>query len=161
MALVAALLLLNLLQMIQRWDAVAPVTRGRPAPAFVLTTPAGTPVSLPALRGRVVLLDFWASWCGPCMRAMPALGRLQSELGGRGLQVVSINVEGEAEKAREVGAALGGKVLVLIDDGSVAARYGVQLLPHLVLIDRQGRVVTVRLGQLDAQALRREIERVL
>lgn len=160
MGLLGLLLCLNTLHIVRHPDTVRPVRKGSPAPAFDLPTLAGERVSLSGLRGRVVLISFWASWCKPCLREMPFLARLQSTLQRQGLSVLAINVEGEEEPALRL---LKHKdwPRVLIDDGQVAARYGVQTLPHLTLVDRQGKVSYTQVGGGKEQALEQRVREAL
>jgi thiol-disulfide isomerase/thioredoxin len=113
---------------------------GRPAPAFRAPTLAGPPLALADLRGRVVLLDFWATWCAPCLQQLPALRRLDETLGPRGLAVVGINIEGAAARraVEDVVREAGLRYPTVLDEGEVAKQYGASALPHLVLIDRDG-----------------------
>jgi thiol-disulfide isomerase/thioredoxin len=138
------------------------VSSGRAAPAFDLPTADGERVQMADLRGRVVLVSFWASWCAPCLREMPLLQKMQTELGQRGLSVLAINVEGNAELVRELAAERGWRGLeLLVDDGTVQARFGIQTLPHLVLVDRQGQVRYVQSGAGKEQQLRQRVARLV
>jgi cytochrome c biogenesis protein CcmG, thiol:disulfide interchange protein DsbE len=125
---------------------------GRPAPAFRAATLAGPPLALADLRGKVVLLDFWATWCAPCLAEMPALRRLDETAGPRGLAVVGINIEGAAARRAvdDVVREAGLRYPTVIDEGEVRRRYGVEGLPHLVIIDRQGVVRRVFQGAAPA-----------
>jgi thiol-disulfide isomerase/thioredoxin len=126
---------------------LAPVHRGQLAPTWSLPTIAaqgrpGPAIALESLRGQVVVLDFWATWCAPCRDALPALERLQARHRGRGLTVLGINIEGAgaAAAARAMADRLGVSYPLLADAGEVADRYQVTTIPHLVLIDRHGVV---------------------
>jgi thiol-disulfide isomerase/thioredoxin len=154
LGLVAALLAFNLIQTIVHWEQVRPVTEGA-APLFTLANVRGGRTSLSSLRGRAVLISFWASWCGPCLREMPLLAELQREHGGR-LQVLAINTEGRADVARAFAGRLGAAT-VLLDDGSIARRFGVQTLPHLVLLGRDGHVRYVHVGRGNDARLRQKV----
>jgi thiol-disulfide isomerase/thioredoxin len=128
------------------------------ASEFELVDLVGRPFRLRDLRGRVVLLNFWATWCAPCREEMPALERLARELGPRGLTIVGVNVK-ESKHAVEAFAREHelSFPLLLDGDGRVSARYQVFALPVTFLVDRRGRVVGTALGirdwgGLDAQA---------
>ena len=121
-----------------------------PAPPFTLPEldgegdphgEAATTVVLADLSGRVVLLDFWASWCAPCREALPFYSGLHRELSDRGLAVLAVNVDEHVEDAR---GFLEGRTLAqpMVRDAGwqVARRYGVSVLPASVLIDRRGVV---------------------
>jgi peroxiredoxin len=142
--------------------AVAP---GDPAPGCPLPTLAGDRAVDPAARpGTVVLLDFWASWCPPCVRSFPALEQLQQELGARGFEVIGIGLD-ETRRAAE--AFLERRpvtfTITLDPGGECPRRYGVKGMPSSFLIDRQGRVRQVHTGFRDADVprLRAHIEALL
>lgn len=121
------------------------VQAGERAPAFGLPGPAGATVNLEALRGRVVLVDFWASWCAPCKLSFPWLGELQARLGPRGLQVVAVNLDREARAAeaflRALEPQMRAPLLVAFDPaGDTPRRYGVKAMPTSVLIGADGVV---------------------
>jgi thiol-disulfide isomerase/thioredoxin len=130
-----------------------PVTRpAEPMAAadFELIDLAGRPVRLRDLHGRVVVLNFWATWCGPCRDEMPGLGTLASELGPRGLAVVGVNYK-EAQPGIEAFLRERQVVLpVLLDTkGAVAERYQVYALPATFVVNRRGMVVGTVLGGRD------------
>ena len=93
-------------------------------------------------RGAPLLLEFWASWCGPCWRALDATEQLQSNWGPRGLQVVTVSVDEDPEKARDFAERRAPTLAVLADpQGEIADRYAVQGMPATFLIDCEGRIV--------------------
>lgn len=117
---------------------------GAPAPDFSLPDRSGRTVSLRDFHGRPLLIDFWATWCGPCKETMPEIQKLYRQYRGR-LQIVGINIEGVSP---EVSAYLdeGGYTFpVLFDSGNWNAptlnRFGVDSIPRTFLIDRAGNVV--------------------
>ena len=116
-----------------------------PAPDFSLEDRDGRRVSLSDLRGRPVLLDFWATWCGPCRRSMPALEQLYRKYRAQGLQVVGINIEGRGKQQLDYLSAGGYTFPVLFSSGNwespVARSYGVSSIPRSFLIDGQGNIV--------------------
>jgi len=143
------------------WGRATPA--GRPA-AFPITRPAepmapvefelvdlaGRTVRLSDLRGRVVLVNFWATWCAPCREEMPALGTLATDLGPRGLAVIAVNYK-EAKPAIEAFLREAKLTIpVLLDkDGKVAERYQVYALPATFVVNRRGMVVGMALGSRD------------
>ena len=120
---------------------------GREAPDFTLASLEGETVALASARGDVVILDFWATWCGPCRRWMPIVERAHAALADRGVRVYAVNLREDAGKVRQYLAQTGVRVPVLMDrDGAVADRYGAQSIPLTVVIGRDGRVVDTLLG---------------
>jgi peroxiredoxin/outer membrane lipoprotein-sorting protein len=115
--------------------------RGRAASDFTLKSLDGEDVSLSSLRGKVVLMTFWASWCGPCRKELPVLVNLESELGGRGLVVLGIN--GERGGAARNFLQNRGLALRTLSDSRRAVHklYGVHSIPTLLVLDRGGTVV--------------------
>lgn len=141
--------------------ATSTPTVGSPAPAVGASTVAmGTdPVDLGALRGRVVVLDFWASWCGPCRMMMPALNRLAERFRAQGLSVIGLTDE-PVNIARAVGTQMGIRY-TLASNPTAMGSYGVQSLPTLVLVDRAGIVREVTVGYESPRALEAAITRLL
>lgn len=116
-------------------------------PEFTLTTAEGQTVSLAELRGKVVLLNFWASWCLECRPEMPALETLHRRFGARGLVVVGVNTRESATTVRAYARELGLTFSLVLDvDGTVTHRYGVIGLPTTFLIGRDGRAVGLAVG---------------
>ncbi len=116
-----------------------------PAPPFTLEDRSGRRVSLAQLRGRPVVLDFWATWCGPCRSTMPEVEQLHRKYRGKGLQVVGINIEGKSQKVIDYLNRSGYSFMMLFDSGNwkseVAKKYQVSSIPRTFLIDRNGNVV--------------------
>ncbi len=120
-----------------------------PAPLEVFQDLDGAPVRLADFKGDVVLLNFWATWCAPCVREMPALDRLQSILGREGLRVVAVSIDrGGKQVVARFAKRIGLQNLALyLDPKSALARaFGVSGLPATFLIDAEGRVARARLG---------------
>jgi len=118
---------------------------GRTAPEINATLLDGTPFSLAALRGRVVVVSFFASWCTPCRAELPAL----SELAARrhDVAIVAVNVDRDQEAARSFLASLRVQLPVILDNSAVAlGRYGVVSMPTTFVIDRRGTVKHERAG---------------
>jgi thiol-disulfide isomerase/thioredoxin len=119
-----------------------PSTQPRPAPAISLADTSGHSVELSELQGKLVIVNLWATWCGPCLREMPSLERLQSRLGER-VAVLAVSEDRGGNKSVEPFIAkLGLKsVKVYIDPKSeVGHAFGVRGLPTSFLIDREGKV---------------------
>jgi thiol-disulfide isomerase/thioredoxin len=137
---------------------------GDPAPAFALRDAHGDALALDALRGRVVYVDFWASWCGPCRRSFPWINELQGRYGARGLAIVAINVDkSPADAARFLERNPAQFPIAYDQAGATPLTYGVQGMPSSYLIDAQGKVVEVEQGFHDERkaALEQRIQALL
>jgi peroxiredoxin len=113
----------------------------RPAPDFALKSLSGENLRLSEYLGQVVLLNFWATWAGPCRRQMPELDRLHQTYRSAGLVVLGVNVDEDQARAASFARTLGVSYPVLFDARKqVAPAYDLKTLPTTVLIDRAGRV---------------------
>jgi peroxiredoxin len=120
------------------------------APDFTLPTVGGPNLRLQEQRGRVVMVNFWATWCGPCRVEMPHLNRLYEKYRGSGFVVLGVNVDEDPRQAATVAARLGTTFPVLLDtDKKVSRLYDLGSMPSTVLIDRDGRVRHVHRGYRD------------
>jgi peroxiredoxin len=137
-------------------------TPAEPAPDFRLATSDGSTLRLSDLRGHVVLLNFWATWCPPCKAEMPDLNALQREHGAaRKFIVVGVDVqESQAEVQAFARQYNIGFPLVLDSDGQVSGAYRVRTLPTSLIVDRQGFIRDRWTGQLAKAAMLRKLERV-
>jgi len=125
---------------------------GEAAPPFSLATPQGETVALERLRGQVVYVDFWASWCGPCKRSFPWMNDLVARYGRDGFTIVAVNVDKKAEDAQRFLAATPARFTVVYDAaGATPSAYAVKGMPSSYLVDRSGRVVMVEQGFRDEQ----------
>ena len=131
--------------------ATTPVGEPLPAPDFTLSTPSGASLSLAELRGKVVLLNFWATWCVPCRKEMPAIEALYQRYKDRGLEVVAISLDkGSTSGVESFVKEMGVTYRVVLDPTWAMARtYGVRGLPATFLLDRTGNVVMRELGERD------------
>jgi peroxiredoxin len=127
-------------------SAIAPAS---PAPDFTLHSMSGPNLRLKEQRGRVVMVNFWATWCAPCRQEMPQLNRLYEKYRSSGFMLLGINVDDDPSKAAEVAAKLGVTFPVLLDaDKTVSKLYDLNTMPSTVIIDRDGKVRYVHRGYL-------------
>jgi peroxiredoxin len=137
---------------------------GGPAPDFSLPDLSGRATALASYRGqKVVLLDFWATWCPPCRMSMPGLQTLEEQFKGRGLEILSVN---QGEKTDQVRHFIDRKKysfhVVLDQDQAVAMKYGVKGIPTLVLVDKKGIVQRISVGYSGNESdLRQAVERLV
>ncbi len=143
-------------------------TMARPAPDFTLPVVSpdghlgGDRMRLADQRGKVLLVDFWATWCRPCQASTPILVRLANRYRARGLVVMGVNVdEGAPDMVGPFMRHFGVTYPVLYDDGQVQSAYAIRALPTAVLIDRQGRIRHVHTGLADEHDLADQIEGLL
>jgi thiol-disulfide isomerase/thioredoxin len=133
-------------------DPMLALKIGRPPSAtaatlFDLHTLDGRPVQLKSLTGKVVVLNFWATWCGPCKDEMPALERLRQQLDPARVVVLTVTTDLQREGIKHFLANLDVRVPVLFDeDQEVSRAYMVRALPTTVIIDRHGTVVGRAVG---------------
>jgi thiol-disulfide isomerase/thioredoxin len=139
-----------------------PIHAGTPAPDFSLSGDK-TQVALADLKGEVIYLDFWASWCTPCRASFPWMNELQRRYGEKGFRVIAVNLDKDRALAARFAKEMQPKFSVLYDDGSIAERYGVQAMPSSFLIDRSGSIVSSHLGfhPNETSALEQAIDRLV
>ena len=139
---------------------------GSPAPEFALRVPGGAEVSLAGLRGRVVFVNFWATWCAPCREEAPSLERLYKSLAGDGFELLGISIDTEADfsKVEAFRKELGLTFPIPVDPQKRAyAAYQASGVPETFLVDPQGRVLERFVGpqNWDDPRYAREIRRAL
>jgi thiol-disulfide isomerase/thioredoxin len=136
----------------------------RSVPPLELHTASGAAVRLAELKGRVVLIDFWASWCGPCERSFPALDALYREWHARGFDVVAINLDEHRKDADRFLDKHTHEMPVVFDPRGESPRaFDVQGMPTSILVDRSGTIRFVHMGYTDKTiaTMREEIARLL
>lgn len=132
--------------------ALSPIANKPPAPDFNLPDTDGRRVQLSSLRGKVVVLNFWATWCPPCREEMPSMQTLWESLKGQDFELLAVNV-GEDEDLvfafrHELSKTL--TIPILLDENSeVAQRYPIRGLPTTYILDKQGRIVYQAIGGRD------------
>ena len=118
-----------------------------PAPAFTLASRAGQAVSLAQYKGQVVMLNFWASWCGPCRQEMPLLESIYKKYNKMGFTMIGVNVEPDSNAANEWLKATPVSFPILYDrDSKVSKLYDVSGMPSTVIIDRSGKLRVLHRG---------------
>jgi thiol-disulfide isomerase/thioredoxin len=156
--------------LVSRYDRLADgggASRAAAATMLALTFPdaAGSDVPLAQWRGKVLIVNFWATWCGPCREEMPEFVRLQGEFGGKGLQFVGIAVD-DADKVRQFSAEIGLNYPALIGgygamELSRTLGNRVMALPFTVIVDRSGAVAHTQLGPINNDQLRRIVTQLI
>jgi peroxiredoxin len=127
--------------------ASAAVSPGAPAPAFTLAARDGGRLSLADLKGQVVMINFWATWCGPCRQEMPLLAQLHDKYEPLGFTMIGVNVEPDSAAAVDWLKGVPVSFPILFDtDSAVAGRFGVEGMPSSVLVDRNGQVRYIHRG---------------
>ncbi len=148
---------------------------GKPAPDFILENLSGQTVSLASFKGKPLLINFWATWCGPCKIETPWLIQLQNEYAARGFEIVGISTEGDdlqpgdTEGLARQKAAIAKFVKeyhmqypVLVNGDSLATKYGgLDAMPTSVYVNREGKVVAMQLGITSKDDMVANIEKTL
>jgi peroxiredoxin len=155
--LIAALLLMGLLSLSgcsgesPSTPPAGPVAVGQPAPDFTLSDLNGQSYTLSQLRGKVVIVNFWATWCPPCRAEMPSMERLHRELSGQGLVMLAVNIERDGRKTvpKFLGASPHSFPVLLDDQETVQRRYGVNKFPESFIIRKDGVIDDKVIGAID------------
>jgi peroxiredoxin len=162
---VVCLLALGAYLATRHWSRPAEHTRGGIAathsfaPEFSLTDLSGRKLELSSYRGRVVILDFWATWCEPCRTEIPRFVDLQNKYRDRGLQIIGISLDDEPKPVRGFYQQFKMNYPVAVGDANLAERYGGILgLPVNFVIDRDGRIYGKHAGEVDLPLVEREIQ---
>jgi cytochrome c biogenesis protein CcmG/thiol:disulfide interchange protein DsbE len=135
---------------------------GRLAPGFTLSTPDGQPVSLTELRGQVVLVNFWATWCPPCRAEMPAIQAAYERYGPQGFTVLAVTADEDLPAVRAFFAERGLTFPALLDhDGAVHEGYLASTLPSSFFVDREGVIRAVQHGPMTEVMLDAHLARLL
>ncbi len=132
------------------------------APDFTLTQLDGKPLQLSSLRGKVVLLDFWATWCDPCREEIPHFVELQQKYGTQGLQIIGVSMDDSIAPVRPFAEKFKINYPVVMGNAQTGELYGGVLgLPIAFMIGRDGRIYGKHIGATDSAVFEREITRLL
>ena len=140
-------------------EQLIPGSERKPAPNFILTDAKGDTINLSAYKGKVVLLDFWATWCGGCKTEIPWYIEFDGKYKDRGLAVIGVSMDEDGWKAvkpflgldkdPETGRHTAMKYPVVIGSDSLAKQYNLTSMPMTLLIDREGRIAVAHTGMVD------------
>jgi len=137
-------------------------TNHPPAPGFSLTDINGQKLDLASYRGKVVLLDFWATWCAPCRTEIPHFVDMQNKYGGQGLQIIGISLDDNDKPVKKYYAEQKMNYPVAVGDDKLAEAYGGVLgLPEAFIIDREGRIIAKHTGETEMAVFEKEISEAL
>jgi len=126
---------------------------GSPAPALTGKPAGNLPMPTSAdLKGKVVLIDFWATWCGPCVKKLPEVNTLQKKYGNRGLVVLGVHSSQNADRVQDFLAKQSVNFPILVDDGQTEKAFAVSQLPTYFLVGRDGKVKAGYLSTLPSEA---------
>lgn len=130
--------------------ALPSLTASAPIPDFTFATDQGV-LRLDSLRGKVVYLDYWASWCVPCRQSFPWMNEMHSRYGDKGLVIVAVNVDRDAAEARSFLTQYPAAFIVAYDpEGKTAKALALKGMPSSFVIDRQGQIVGAHVGFREA-----------
>jgi len=113
----------------------------------------GQTLSAADYEGKVLIITFWATWCGPCMKELPILSTIQKQVGNDKLQVIGINYLEGKKRFKHIATALADNPIIISYDhkGTIAKRYGVDGIPHMVIVGKDGTVVAKHVGYSEKQ----------
>lgn len=136
--------------------------KGKAAPEWTLKNLEGKTVSLSDFKGKVVILDFWATWCPPCREEIPGFVRLQKQYGKDGLVVVGVSLDEDVSDVKRFTKRLKVNYPIVMGDEEITEKYwGVQYLPTTFVIDTEGKVVSRHVGFTETKTFEGEIKPLL
>ena len=142
--------------------AYLPPVLPRPAPAFVVEMPEGKDRALADLRGKVVLVDFWATWCKPCLETMPRLQKLYSAYSARGFEVLGVSIDEDKDRVKKIKKMVTKMAIsypIFIDAKQTPAWYQfkVKAIPAMYLLDGESQIVAQWTGKIDYKEVEKEV----
>lgn len=139
-----------------------PATMRKPAPDFTLNDASGATVRLTDYRGKVVLLDFWATWCGGCKEEIPWFSKFEKTYGGKNFAVVGVSLDdGGWNVVKPFLARANIPYEILLGNDRTAQKYGIKSMPDTFLIDPKGRVAAAYVGVVDRDNIDANIKAIL
>jgi cytochrome c biogenesis protein CcmG/thiol:disulfide interchange protein DsbE len=142
--------------------SIQPPNQRRPAPEFALKDGAGKTVSLKKYRGKIVLLDFWATWCHGCKEEIPWFAAFERKYSGKGLRVIGVSLDEEGWKAvRPFLAGADVPYCIVVGDEATTKKYAIENMPDTFLIDRKGKIAAAYLGLVDRNNIEANIQIML
>jgi peroxiredoxin len=137
------------------------IAKGVAAPVFTLTDSAGKTATLDAYRGKVVLLDFWATWCHGCKEEIPWFAEFQRKYSGKGLEVVGVSMDDGWPVVKEFLAKTDVPYRIVLGDDALMKKYGNESMPDTFLIDREGRIAAVYRGLVNKDGVEKDLRGIL
>lgn len=141
-------------------DGAQPTAKS-PAPDFAMRYADGAEVRLSDLRGHPILINFWATWCGPCRLEMPDIIAAYEKHKDAGFIVIAVNLEDSADKIKPFADELGMALPIVMDDGVAARAYQVRVMPSSFFIDRDGKISARWLGVLTPSLIEKNLAPIL
>ena len=139
-----------------------PANSRKPAPEFALTDSSGETISVRNYRGKVLLLDFWATWCHGCKQEIPWFSEFHRKYASKGLNVVGLSMDSDGWKSvRPFLKSANVPYRIIVGDDAIAKKYGIESMPDTFLIDRDGRIAATYFGLVDQSDIEANIQTML